>query len=197
MPQPQAIDLISVSRSDQKVFLKAIFDGLIYDGFRFPVSGVDGCIENSACISKALIVNVSNSPVNPKRLALHLNFMCTPGGYDGKKVNFAIRHFHLTARPLAGQALINVAGPSILTAAESIHINRNGSWGRGDNIQAMALKLGINSNELLTLLTGREGYTQQYMRAAVSGMKQTIQTTVGINAGSTVITWDGSDATFV
>ncbi len=193
MFKPQAIDLISTSRSNPKMFLKAIFDGLNYDGFRFPTSGNDGCID-TACISKALAVVI---PGSTKRIALHLNFMCTPGGYDGSRVNFNIRHFHLTARPLAGQTLINTAGPSMLTAAESIHINRNGSWGRDDNIELMAQKLDLTREELLNLLTRTEGYTQQYMRMAVDGIKRAIQTTVGINAGSTTVTWSGSDTTFL
>lgn len=193
MFKPQAIDLISASRSNHKMFLKAIFDGLNYDGFRFPTSGNDGCIEN-ACISKALPVVI---PGSAKRIAFHLNFMCTPGGYDGQKVNFNIKHFHLTARPLSNQNLINFAGPSILTAAESIHINRNGLWGRDDHIDAMAQRLDMERAELLTFLTTREGYTTQYMASAVGGMKRAIQHTVGVNAGSTIITWTGSDVTFL
>ncbi len=191
MQKSEAVNLIDI-RSDPTKFLKAIFDGLIYDGFRFPVSGVDGCVGTN-CISKALIVS---PPQLTSRISFHLNFMCTPGKYDGTKLNLKIDKFHLTARPLANQALINAAGPSVLTARESIHINRNTPWGRSDNLEIFANSLGTTVVNATTLLTRMEGYTQDYMRLAASGLKQAIATTVGINAGSLDITWDGSDKTF-
>jgi hypothetical protein len=189
---PQAINLLELSRSNKAQFLKAIFDGLIYDGFRFPTSGTDGCI-GECCISKAQLVSF---PGTAKKAALHLNFTCVPGGYKPGSLNLAITHFHLTARPQAGQALINQAGPSILTAADSIHINRNGDWGRAQNITNLAGTLGITTAALLSQLRTVEGYSTSYMTLAVTQIKQAIQNIVGINAGETVITWDNSDRTF-
>jgi hypothetical protein len=200
MNQARALKLTELSRSrDPGPFLKAIFDGLIYDGFRFPTMGNDGCIER-CCISKALVVNVPNT-TPARQIGFHLNFTCVPGGYDGSTLNLTVTHFHLTARPLTTQALINVAGPSILTAANSIHINRNTDWGRQDNFDAMAADLYPNlsgdkgANALKNLLLN-EAYTKTYMSMAVHGLKQAITTTVGVNAGQTRITWAGSDATF-
>lgn len=191
MPKSEAINLTDI-RSDPNKFLKAVLDGLIYDGFRFPVSGVDGCVGTN-CISKSLVVS---PPQLKARISFHLNFMCTPGKYDGTKLNLKIDKFHLTARPLANQALINVAGPSLLTARESIHINRNTTWGRPENLESFATSLGTSVSNAKALLTQTEGYTQDYMRLAVNGLKQAITTTAGINAGSLSITWDGSDKTF-
>jgi hypothetical protein len=125
--KPLAINIQNVSQ-DPDQFLKAILDGLNYDGYRFCSFGTDGCL-GSYCISKSQTVLF---PGTSKQLSLHLNFNCVPGGYTTKvnapykaKFNLAIKHFHMTARPKSGQMLINSAGPSILTAEESIHINRN------------------------------------------------------------------------
>jgi len=136
--KPRNIDLVYLSRRSPRRFLKAIFDGLIYDGFRFPTWGSDGCIGNF-CISKALVVTI---PDADDRLALHLNFGCTPGRYTPGSLNLRITHFHLTARARRSQLLINDAGPSRITASASIHINRNGTWGRRDNCRALAGTLG-------------------------------------------------------
>jgi hypothetical protein len=190
---PHAANLLDLSRrSDASGFLKAIFDGLICDGFRFPVSGADGCIGN-CCISKAQVVAI---PGTAKKVALHLNFTCVPGGFGNGSLNLAISHFHLTARPAAGQSLINVAGPSILTAGESIHINRNGDWGRAPNITQLARVLNVTEQAILTQLRNFEGYTTAYMSHAVTQLKDAIVRTVGVNAGHTLITWHNSDATF-
>jgi hypothetical protein len=192
-PKPQALNLIELSRSNKSQFLKAILDGLNYDGFRFPTAGVDGCIGN-CCISKAQIVSF---PGTQKKAALHLNFTCVPGAYAPGTLNLAITHFHLTARPQAGQLLINDAGSSILTAQDSIHVNRNGDWGRAPNIANLANALGITTAALLSQLRTTEGYNTAYMGVAVNAIKQAIQTTVGINAGQTTITWNNSDSTFL
>lgn len=193
--RPAAISLLTVSRQNPPtLFLKAILDGLNYDGFRFPTSGRDGCI-GGFCISKALRVNTPGGNID-----FHLNFSCTPGGFqrrDGRNtLNLAIRQFHLTARSAREQMLINDAGPSQLTAATSVHINRNGDWGRADNLHALARSLDMSQANLLAILTRREGYTQAYMRVAAQGLREAIERTVGINAGATLITWDGSDGTF-
>lgn len=200
-PQPRAINLKTVSRSDTAQFLRAIFDGLIYDGFRFPTDGVEGCI-GGFCISKSLDVII---PGSRQRVAVHLNFKCTPGEYAADRLaqgsyarlNLAICHFHLTARTAAWQGLINNAGNSKLTAEESIHINRNTDWGRSANVTALAGSLGVTNKTLLDQLTKIEGYTQNYMDVAVKGMKAAIIRTVSINAGQCDVTWDSSDSTFL
>jgi hypothetical protein len=190
--KPQALDLVALSRSDPAQFLKAIFNGLLYDEFHFPTSGNNGCIGNF-CISEARIVGDGGWG---KKLALHLNFGCTPGGYAAGKLNLQITHFHLTARPKTSQSLIDEAGPSILTAGTSIHINRNGDWGRDENKSSLADAMGISVDQLMTYLRNVEGYTQAYMRLAATKIKDTITTIVGVNAGQTAITWNNSDATF-
>lgn len=187
-----SVDLLAVSRSSKEQFLKAIFDGLFYDDFRFPTSGNDGCI-STCCISKAHAVTI---PGTTKKVATHLNFTCVPGGYKPGSLNLAVTHFHLTARPLGGQTLINVAGPSILTAADSIHINRNGDWGRGPNIANLAGVLGVTTDALLNQLRLVEGYTTAYMRIAATSIRRSIEHCVGVNAGQTTITWHDSDSTF-
>jgi len=199
----QLIGLASSSRSDQALFLKGIFDGLIYDGFRFPTSGTDGCIGRN-CISKALVVWL---PGATKPLGLHLNFMCVSGEFKAAKpsdggsfvstLQLKIGLFHLTARPLTDQHLINNAGPSILTAQNSIHIGPNGKWGRGDNIDRCAEAVGLEAGDLVQKLTTYEGYNGKYMATAAIQLKQAIIHTVGVNAGWTNISFDGSDSTFI
>jgi hypothetical protein len=190
---PSLIDL-GKNNNDPDPFLQALFDGLIYDGFQFPTKGNNGCI-GSNCISKMRVVIVPNKD-KKKQIGIHLNFMCKPGGYDGSRLNLEIAQFHLTARPLTTQSLINVAGPSIDTASKSIHINRNTDWGRDDNLKKMASELDLSPDALRQLLLRREGYSKTYMRLAAQAMKQAITTRVGLNGGPTTITWDGSDATF-
>ncbi len=188
----QAASLKELSRSNKAEFLKQLFGGLRYDDFRFPTSGNDGCI-GECCISQSHIVKIQGTQHS---VALHLNFKCVPGGYDGSSLNLAITQFHLTARHAGGQALINYAGPSILTAGDSIHINRNTDWGRSDNVDNLANALGISSLALLTQLRNTEGYSQHYMSMAVNQIKNTIQQTIGFNAGHMNITWHNSDNTF-
>ena len=193
MSSPHAVDLVAASRSSKEQFLKAVFDGLFYDDFRFPTSGNDGCIGN-CCISKGHVVII---PGTMKKVATHLNFTCVPGGFTPGSLNLAITHFHLTARPAAGQTLINSAGASILTAADSIHINKNGDWGRTPNIENLARVLNVTTAVLLHQLKAVEGYTTVYMNSAVRTMKQSIERCVGVNAGQTTITWNNSDGTFI
>lgn len=191
MFEPVAIDLVTASRQNPPtLFLRAIFDGLSYDGFSFPTSGRDGCIGNF-CISKAQRVNTPGG-----NLDFHLNFACTPGNYRRGALNLAIEHFHLTARSAREQMLINDAGPSQLTAATSVHINRNGDWGRAPNLAALAASLNMTVAALLETLTRREGYTRAYMRVAAQQIREVIERTVGINAGQTRLTWNRSDGTF-
>lgn len=193
--QAFAVNLLEVSRSNPTRFLKAVFDGLIYDGFRFPTHGADGCI-GGFCISKALDVTI---PTAKDKLALHLNFGCVPGGFvsgSPNQLKLKIIHFHLTARTAKSQLLINDAGPSKLTAGASIHINANGDWGREDNIEALAETLDISTATLLGHLRRYEGYTSAYMRVAIAGMRHAITQTVSINAGLTEIDWSASDSTF-
>lgn len=194
----QAIDILEVSRTPDK-FLKAILDGLNYDGYRFTADGNDGCM-GSCCISKAQVISI---PGSAKQAALHLNFTVAPGAYTNKvappyraSFNLAVTHFHLTARPKAGQALINAAGPSILTAEESIHINRNGDWGREANITRLAGTLGVTEVVLLNTLRNVEGLTTNYMQTASIRIKDSIKNIAGVNGGLCLITWTGSDSTF-
>ena len=199
-PKPHAINLKTVSRSNTDQFLRGIFDGLIYDGFRFPTDGVEGCI-GGFCISKSLDVII---PGSRHRVAVHLNFKCIPGEYAADRLaqgsharlNLAICHFHMTARAAAVQGLINNAGPSTLTAKESIHINRNTEWGDDDKVTALADRLEVTNAVLLRQLENFEGYTKNYMRAAVIGMKAAIIRTVSINGGQCDVTWDSSDKTW-
>lgn len=187
-----AIDVVKTSRVAGSAFMKAIFDGLIYDGFRFPTFGADGCIGNF-CISKGLEVSV---PGANDKLALHLNFGCGRAGFEPGHLNLKITHFHLTARAKRSQLLINDSGPSALTASASIHINCNGDWGRDANIGELATEIGVTRAVLLGTLINVEGYNAAYMRVAVAGMQHAITHTVGVNCGATDIDWSTSDSTF-
>jgi len=189
MSDAEAIDLIHAHRSDSTRFLKAIFNGLMCDGFRFPTTGTDGCI-GANCISRYQKVALNNG----EALALHLNFKCRVGEYRPPNLRLEITHFHLTARLEREQIVIDESGSSILTAANAVHINRNGDWGRAANIDNLAVQVALAGPALVVALN-RE-YNTAYMRFIVGELRTAIETTVGVNAERTAIDFSSSDSTF-
>ena len=183
-----AVDVESQSKSDPAGFLATIFTGLIVEGFRFEAGQREGKIGLNM-ISKPLFVSVKDAE---DQLALHLNFMVTPSQYLGdRKLKLKIEGFHMTARPKKGQVGIDFNGPSILTAEESIHINKNTSWGKEKNLGLLAIKLDVKEDVILKTLASFEGYNQTYMSYLVKRLQEAIIHTVGVNAGGIDIVFEG------
>lgn len=187
-----------------------LFDGLICDEFQFRKQG----ISSNYCISKPFLLHVPKGAAdipnfepgaesmdalikaNPKTpvIAIHLNFRCTVS-VRGDVLNLAIAAFHLTARPAKGQSLIDEAGPSQLTALESIHINQNTGWGRPDNIAELLRVLDAPSQEDLFHVLNYH-FSQKAVKGLVVEWGKNIGIKATFNSRIDKITFDGSDRSF-
>jgi hypothetical protein len=113
----------------------------------------------------------------------------------GGRLNLAITAFHITARPATGQQTIDEHGPSIFTAKESIHINRNTGWGREDNLNELLRVLnGPSRDDLLRVLN--DHYCQGSVPGYVKEWKQKIKIKAQQSTRIMSITFDNSDKTF-
>lgn len=185
--------------------LLQLFDGLICDEFKFRKQGIgaDYCISMPHILYvPAGAANIPNfdpgsggmsriiTPTTPK-LALHLNFKCKVGG----SLNLAITAFHITARPATGQQTIDEHGPSIFTAKESIHINRNTDWGREENlVELLRVLNGPSRADLLHVLNFH--YSQGSVPRYVNEWKEKIKIKAQQSTRIMNITFHNSDKTF-
>jgi hypothetical protein len=190
-PSSHVMDLYK--NNDKTEFLHEIFKDLAIDEFRFPTTGLDGCIGRSNCISKAYIPPAKSGSLP---LAFHLNFTCVPTSFRGAELNLKITQFHLTARRSTAQKLINNNGPSILTAADSIHISRTTEWGRPNNMKSLVQALDKSEADLRAVLR-KEGFDKAFMEFTVFHAKKQMTERVSRNLGTPIeITWNDSDVTF-
>jgi hypothetical protein len=203
----QALDLTELSKGEKRApFLRAILDGLIYDGYRFPTEGADGVI-GPFTISKAMPLYLRKKGDEGWSvelhdslglLAAHLNFKIDIGQLKTTtplQVNLAL--LHLTVRRRKCQLMINDDGPTRDTAAESIHMNQNTEWdGRPANLTELVRKLEVEDHvlfskeDVLAYLTDYEGLTQSYMARAATGLRETIERTIHVNAGAVRVNFD-------
>lgn len=197
-------------KNNPKEFLETIFDGLICDDFRFLKNysfNGDNCISAPyvisvppGCADKPAFgpESVKVKPDDPK-LSLHLNFVCTHS-LSHDRLNLAIKHFHITARAVKDQDLINAHGPSSLTAALAIHLNRNTDWGREDEIDALAVKIAPATREDMLHVLNQHFSTKNLERGLVKDWRKKIHDTAARNLGKLVsdgnISFSGSDKTF-
>jgi hypothetical protein len=126
-------DLLPIKKRDEGEFLRTLFGtDLSVSVWKFPKqqSG-DGVIGRNT-ISAAHHVLVQDTQ---KSLALHLNFMVSAGSFtkpatedDYGTLTLNLSKLHITARSAGDQSTIVADGPSILTAARSIHCGPNNDW---------------------------------------------------------------------
>lgn len=197
-------------KSDPKEFLQAIFDGLICDDFRF--------LKNSSfhgdnCISAPFVISVpphcAGKPAfgpgsvkvhaDDPKLSLHLNFVCTHS-LSQDRLTLRIKHFHITARAVKDQDLIDAHGPSSLTAALAVHLNRNTDWGREDEIDALAVKIAPATRADMLYVLNQHFTTKSLSHGLVEQWRKKIHDTAARNLGKLVppgnISFHGSDKTF-
>ena len=120
-------------------------------------SGGDGVLGRNS-ISTAHKVSVAGASDDA---ALHVNFVIVPTALrrptdeDGRSsMTFQVSKFHMTARSAANQQDIVDDGPSILTAAKSIHCGPNNDWNWTKvNATALATEIGATIPNLQTALS--------------------------------------------
>lgn len=197
-------------KGDPKEFLEAIFDGLICDDFRFLKNY---SFHGDNCISAPFVISVppgcdgkpAFGPDSVKvqagdpKLSLHLNFVCTHS-LNQDRLTLRIKHFHITARAVEDQDLINAHGPSSLTAALAIHLNRNTDWGRDDEIDALAVKIAPATRADMLYTLNQHFTTKNLKHNLVAQWRKKIHDTAAHNLGALIpdgnISFEGSDKTF-
>lgn len=145
-------------------------------GWRFPSQRSGDGIMGRNTISASRIVTLRNGA----KLAYHVNFMITAttmtqraGGQPGRIV-FDLRLLHLTARSAATQTSITEDGPSILTAAASVHCGPGNGW---DWTKPQATELALKVDLDLALLQtdmANAGFDQAYMAGLRDRLKEAI-----------------------
>lgn len=154
-------------------------------------------------ISRPIPVSVPREGGGTAQVAVHLNVVLELGNETGTEAASSVKikgkNFHLTARPLQGQNLIDAAGASILTARDSIHVGpRNAAAGwnnRTDNTQNLADAIGATVPSVVPALEHRfppgdtvelaHQFQKDAGRAVLYGLKPTVVT----------VNWEG-DASF-
>ncbi|MFJ2766956.1 DUF4157 domain-containing protein [Streptomyces sp. NPDC087300] len=152
-------------------------------------------------ISRPKTVTVSHEGKTAK-LAVHLNVMLVLGNETGNGNSSAVKikgtHFHLTARPLDGQNLIDDAGASALTAQDSIHVgpgNAATGWdSRPPNTANLAAAVGVPAAQVVAALEDRfpaadtVGIAQLFARDAGRAVIH------GLLPEKVTVTWEGDSS---
>ncbi|KAI9567497.1 hypothetical protein HD554DRAFT_2173261 [Boletus coccyginus] len=134
-----------------------------------------------------------------KPLAIHLNAIVTASALQKNVIPIRVDAFHITARSLAAQTTIDTAGPSALTADNSIHLNANTQkWGREDNLKALAQEVGFaDDKELEFQVETKEGYNGAHMVSLVRTFREKVERSIHeLLGGNVSVEWDG-DKTFM
>lgn len=191
---------------DTDAVLAKVFADWKFKNFTFPGKDEpDGCV-GKKCISKAYkIVLRRRAPDNTWKaypdktqglLSGHLYFKASCGMVkkSTQRMKLTVHELHFTVRRSKSQFLIDDAGPSSLTSAESIHINRNTSWGREQNLKALARALAndlpsldpaFTAEEISLFLTDCLKATQDTMKTLATEFEDAVvkrfQTSVGVD----------------
>src|SRR5262249_29580475 len=155
-------------------FIREVLEGLSYDVFTFPAQKSGDGIMGKNTISAGTIYQVEGTDSG---LLYHLNFSISAGtmtkstAAKAGTLTLNVSKLQLTARAPKTQFTIVEDGPSILTAAASIHCGPGNDWDWNDaKAKELADKLGVNVHAL-KLSTANSKKGQVYMAAAVSGLK--------------------------
>ncbi|WP_405591255.1 hypothetical protein [Streptomyces sp. NBC_01190] len=186
----QILDKITGTGSDQRRTL---------GGFSFGADTRNNGGKN--LISRPEVVTVKDGDKEVK-VAVHLNVKVNSGSEvlsgNSSTVNLKVSDFHLTARSLADQNLIDQHGPSRETAARSVHVGpsneEKGFDNRDGNIDNLAQSLGVSKDSLVQALDDRFGsptatahrFQQDVGRAVING-----SAAENVNVG-----FEGSDKSF-
>lgn len=200
---PRSSALETALKNPIQFLAEHVFPLLYVDEFRFG-DGRDGTLGTNM-ISRYVVVpartpDVLWAPtVAGAELAIHLNCIVIPSAFQWQKKRITIRveQFHLTARSLWAQRMIDVHGPSVVTAESSIHMNINTGWGRADNLRALAEEVGVSDGHTLRFeLQSKRKYNGRCMRGLVEDFKEGVEHRIQLHLGGDVkVYWEG-DGTF-
>ena len=187
-----------LAQSDPSQFLSEyVFQNLLIDEFKFG-KGTSGKVGSSTnVISQYVVLSASTEagslkPATANRLAIHLNTMVTASKLQNNVITIQGAQFHLTARSITTQKKIDASGPSIATAAQSIHIGVNTPWGRAANLKALAEEVGISTDQTLHDLDKKQGYNNPYVVLLVKEFRTKVQQRIQqLLGGHVSVKWQG------
>lgn len=190
---------LELAKKDPQHFLShMVFQDLFVEAFRF-ARGTSGKLGDNM-ISQHLVMSINDDEKGKKldkeiKLAIHLNCEVIPSALQDT-ITIRVNHFHITARSLAAQLLIDRNGPSILTADNSIHIGVDPEgWGVGKrfkNLEALAYEVGIDESTLQKKLVSVEDYDKPYMMFLVARFKEKVELRIHEHLRAGVdVTWEG------
>lgn len=141
--------------------------------------------------------NIPKPKLPWKPLAIHLNAFVTSSALQKNVIPIRVENFHITARSLETQKMIDEHGPSIITADISIHLNVNTKWGREDNLKALVQEVGFADDKELIHELEKQGYNGAYMGNLVKTFRVKVERSIHyILGGDVSVKWDG-DKTFI
>jgi hypothetical protein len=161
-------DLLAVKKRDEHEFLRTLFGSdFSVNVWKFPKQKEGDGIMGKNTISASYMVDVQDTK---SKVALHINFMVNAGSFNESKtvhgystLTLKLSLLHITARSAKNQISIVENGPSILSAASSIHCGPNNDWDwKHDHVNVSALTTEINA-PVEKLQAALSGYGRDYV----------------------------------
>ncbi|SNS89314.1 hypothetical protein [Actinacidiphila glaucinigra] len=154
-------------------------------------------------ISRPIVVKVVDGGTEAE-VAVHVNVVLTSSHETrvagGSSVTIKGSDFHLTARSKAAQDLIDLHGPSILTADNSVHVgpsNATPGWKNNPgHLQNLADELGVSKDSLLDGLDRR--FPPGELLDTLKRLQQDVRRTVVHGSATETVTvrWESGDRSF-
>jgi hypothetical protein len=155
-------DLLAVKTRDEHEFLRTLFGtNFSVNVWKFPKQKEGDGIMGKNTISASYMVDVQDTK---SKVALHINFMVNAGSFNESKTDHGystltlkLSLLHITARSAKNQISIVENGPSILSAASSIHCGPNNDWDwkhDHDNVSALTKEINAPVDKLQAALSG-------------------------------------------
>ncbi|MEU1619188.1 hypothetical protein ABZ479_18075 [Streptomyces sp. NPDC005722] len=170
-------------------------------GFEFGVKTRNNGGNN--LISRPIVVKVVDGGTEAE-VAVHVNVVLTSSHETrvagGSSVTIKGSDFHLTARSKAAQDLIDLHGPSILTADNSVHVgpsNATPGWKNNPgHLQNLADELGVSKDSLLDALNRR--FPPGELLDTLERLQRDVRRTVvnGSTTETVTVRWESGDRSF-
>jgi hypothetical protein len=192
-------EVFEVKKRREGTFLREILEGLTCGLWSFPKQHSGDGIIGKNCISAGVVYQV---PKAKKGLCYHVNFMISAGtmakstpARRGRLV-LSLSLLHLTARADGTQALIVEDGPSILTAAKSIHCGPGNDWDwKDERAKELAIDLGCEVTDIQNSMSNT-GLGKPSMAALRGPLKAAIIATVNGHLPNIDVEWGDVDSTW-
>lgn len=183
--------LIETKKSNEHQYIRELFGAMVVAGWTFPSqTNGDGIMGKNTISASRLVASGGTH-----QIAMHINFMISCGTLS-KTGDAAIRLklLHVTARSEGNQIAIVEDGPSMLTAAKSIHCGPGNDWDwNHKNVAELVADLG-GAATLGTV----QGALNPFGMAYIAGWRANMTGAMTLAAAGKGVTPDytGSDATW-